>query len=493
MHVQPAMAPPPALFRAPPRGTGWRATGLVVLASLVAPLLALLAFGPMMTPDSPTYLAYAEALRAGPLPEGEALLRQGSAPATLFRTPGYPAVIAMLQTVSPSGWVGLLVALQMAAQAALAGLAHRVALALGLRPWMAAAAALMPALGVTIAMQVAVMTDAFYGALAGAAALLLLRAGLGKGSLRAVALAGLMLGIGLLVREATAYLVLAFLPAAAIAAGRGPGEKVLGRRIIGVGLLLAPVLLAAGWLMTENHRRSGHAVLSTTKQIVMVQAVLPLLARGVPVFDGDDLFDRTVREHVLPRGYQGLDAMNAALFAAGMTAPEIAAVAGDRYWRAWQRHPLEMLRAMMVRAPVKMFQIGFMPVDAVAELHLRFDRPRPWFGRIDAIMDRLKGGSAAALAALLALSGSRAIALALAGAAMLAPLLLRRDPRFPALLGAWLVCGGFLGVYLPVHVEQRYLMPVAPLLVLVGMVVLVASWRALRGAQAVGEDRHLRP
>lgn len=477
MHVRPAPAGPPALFPAPfPPATpdlGWRATALVVLASLVAPLLALLAFGPMMTPDSPGYLAYAEALRAGALPAGEALLRQAPAPPTLFRTPGYPAVIAGLQALSPTGWVWLLVALQMAAQAGVAGLAHRVALALGLRPWMAAAAALMPALGVTIAMQVAVMTDAFYGALASAAALLLLRAGLRGGSLREVALAGLLLGAGLLVREATAYLVLAFLPAAAIAAGRG-----FGRRILGAGLLLAPVLLSAGWLMTENHRRSGHAVLSTTKQIVMVQAVLPLLARGVPVFHGDDLFDRTVREHVVPRGYQGLDAMNAALFAAGMTAPEIAAVATDRYWRAWRQHPAEMLRAMMIRTPVKLFQIGFMPVDAVAELHLRFDRPRPWFGRIDAIMDRLKGGSAAALAALLALSGSRAIALALAGAAMLAPLLLRRDPRFLPLLGAWLICGGFLGVYVPVHVEQRYLMPAAPLLVLVGMVVLDAAWRA---------------
>ncbi|NGM21342.1 hypothetical protein G3576_15065 [Roseomonas stagni] len=480
MYVQPSMAAPPALLA--PRDQGWRGTALVVLASLAAALAALLAFGPMMTPDSPSYLAYAEALRAGPLPAGEALLRQASSPATLFRTPGYPAVIAALQVLAPERWVWGLVVLQMAAQAALAGLAHRVALALGLRGAWAVAAALMPAVGVTLAMQVAVMTDALYGALAGGAGLLLLKAGLGRGSLTAVALAGAMLGIGLLVREATAYLVLAFLPAAVIAAGRGAS-----RRILGAGLLLAPVLLAAGWLMEENLRRSGHAVLSTTKQIVMVQAVLPLLARGVPVFDGDDLFDRTVREHVVPRGYQGLDAMNDALFAAGMTAPEIAAVAGDRYWRAWQRHPLEMLRAMVVRAPVKLFQIGFMPVDAVAELHLRFDRPRPWFGRIDAILDRLKQGSPMALAALVTLAGSRAIALLLAGAAMLAPLLLRRDPRFLPLLGAWLVCGGFLGVYLPVHVEQRYLMPVAPLLVLIGMVVLS------RGAQAIREARHLRP
>lgn len=479
MHVQPAMAAHPGLFVPPSRGGGWRLTVAVAAAALVVPLIALATFGPMLTPDSPSYLAYAAALLAGPLPDGEALLRQAPSPATIFRTPGYPALLAALQALAPQGWVWWLVGLQMAAQAGVAALAHRTGLALGLRPWLAVAAALMPAVGVTIAMQIAVMTDALYGALAGGAALLLLRAGLGKGSLAAVALAGVLLAAGLLVREATAYLMLGFIPAAAIAAGRG-----LGRRILGVGVLLAPVLLAGGWLQEENLRRSGHATLSTSRQIVMVQAVLPLLARGVPVYDGDDLFDRTVREHVVPRGYQGLDAMNAALFEAGMTAPEIAAVASDRYWRAWRRHPVPMLRAMVARAPVKMFGIGFMPVDAVAEVHLRFDQPRPWYGRLDAIMERLREGSPLALGALLLLAGSRAIGLLLAAGAIAAPLALRGDGRFAPVLGAWLVCGCFLGVYLPVHLEQRYLMPVAPLLALLGAVALQALWRR-RGRRAL--------
>ena len=470
-------APPVPAFMAPHHrpGTGWRATLAVALAALVPALLAAARFGILVTPDSPTYLDYAAQLRAWPLPEGEALLRAAPAPATLFRTPGYPAVLVLLQAIAPQAWPVLLVAAQMAAQAGLAALAHRTALALHLRALPAAAAALMPATGLAAVAQLSVMTDALYGALAGGAALLLLRGAVRGDGLRACALAGLLLGLGLPVREATAYLLLGFLPAAAIAAGRG-------RRLAGLALVAAPVILAAALLMAENHRRSGTAMLSTSRQIVMVQAVLPLLSRGVPVYDGEDLFDRTARETVGRHGYQGIDALNARLFEAGLTAPAIAAEASARYWRSWRRHPLEMLRAMMVRMPVKLLGTVFMPVDMVAELHRQSGAPRPWFGRPEALWQALREGSPLAGPLLAALLASRALGFVLAAAAIAAPLLLARwrDPRALPLLGAWLVCGAFVGVHLPVHIEQRYLVPVVPLACLLGVVALDAAWRRRR-------------
>ena len=199
-------APPVAAYiRPPPRpGTGWRATLVVALAALVPALLAVAYFGILVTPDSPAYVDYAAQLRAGPLPEKEALLRAAPAPATLFRTPGYPALLALLQLLAPQAWPVLLVAVQMAAQAGLAALAHRTALALGLGALPAAAAALMPATGLAAVAQLSVMTDALYGALAGSAALLLLRGAVRGEGLRACALAGLLLALGLPVREATA-------------------------------------------------------------------------------------------------------------------------------------------------------------------------------------------------------------------------------------------------------------------------------------------------
>ncbi|MGX9966897.1 hypothetical protein ACVFYP_26475 [Roseomonas sp. F4] len=461
---------------------GWGATGLVALLSMLPALLALLVFGLFQTPDSPTYLTYAEALRAGPLPEGAALLRQGPAPATLFRTPGYPALLALLQTLAPQSWPGWLVAVQMAAQAGLAALAHRTARALGLGAGLAVVAALLPASGHAMLAQISVMTDAIHGALAGGAALLLLWGALRRRGLWPVLLAGVMLALATFVREATAYLALAYLPAAAIAAGRGATGFHRGRALLGMGLLLAPVLLVAGALLAENQRRSGAAVLSTSRQIVMVQAVLPLLARGVPVYDGDDLFDRLARETVGRDGYVGIDSLNQRLFEAGLSAPEIAALASDRYARAWRRHPGEMLRAMVVRLPAKMFGLGFMPVDMVAELHRQAGAPRPWFGRPDALW---RDGSPRALLLLAALLASRAIGFALAGAALLAPLILARarDSRAWPVLGAWLVVGGYFGVHLPVHLEQRYLLPIVPLVALLGLTMwhMAMSWRSRAG------------
>ncbi len=448
---------------------GWWATGLAAGLSALPALVALAVFGLLVTPDSATYLAYAEALRAGPLPVGEALLREGPAPTALFRTPGYPAVLAALQTLAPQNWPTLLVGVQMLAQALLAALTHRTARALGLAPGLALLAALLPATGHAVLAQIAVMTDAIHAALAGGAALLLLRAGFRKGGMGPILAAGVMLGLATLLREATAYLALAYLPAAAIAAGPRPR-----RMLAGLALLSLPVILAAGALLAEHQRRAGVAVLSTSRQIVMVQAVLPLLARGVPVFDGEDLYDTTARETVGRLGYAGIDPLNARLFEAGMTAPEIAATASDRYARAWRRHPAEMLRAMLVRLPTKMFGVGFMPVDTVAELHRQFGEARPWFGRPEALWQAARQGSPGAALLLLALLASRILGYALAVGAVLAPALLfwRGDARAWPALGAWLVVGGYFGVHLPVHLEQRYLLPVVPLVAVLALLAL---------------------
>jgi hypothetical protein len=287
------------------------------------------------------------------------------------------------------------------------------------------------------------------------------------------------------VREATPYIALALLPAAAVAAGPR-------RRLAGMSLLLAPVALAAGLMAASNHARSGHAVLSTSRQIVMVQATLPALRRGAPVYHGEDAFDRTVRETVVLRGYEAIDELHRRLFEAGYTSPEIAAIASARYLRAWREHPEEMLRGVMVRLPVKMFWITFMPLDAWAELHLRTGLPDPWFRREGVLARMAAQGSAAGAALLVVLSASRAAGLMVTLAAMLVPLLLaRRDPRWWPLLGMWCACAGFFGVYAPVHIEQRYLLPVVPLACLLGVTGLIAARTAWRGRRRAAELRRL--
>lgn len=458
----------------------WVASLLVALISAAPPLVVASIVGVFETPDSGAYLTYAQLLRAGPLPAGEELLRSGATPIPLYRTFGYPSIIAALQWVSTQHWPLLLLALQIVAQSAVAAFAHRTALLLGLGPRLSFCAALMPATGSVMVFQSAIMTDAMFGALFAGAMLALLRAGLGHRRFLNIALAGTLLAIATTIREATPYLLIGLLPAAAIAGGRRGAA-------LGIALAAAPTLVVAGLMMADHHRRAGHAVLSTSKQIVLVQALLPLVARDISVFEGDTTFARIARETITSNDYFGLQRLNRRLFETGMTAPEIAAEASRTYAQAWRDHPLEMLRATAVRLPIKTFWIGFMPVDAAADVFRQSGNPRPWFLRPDELRRGIMDGYLWALPILALLVAGRLFGLALALGAILVVVLVRRsDPRWPALFGAWIATGAFVAVYAPVHLEQRYLIAIVPMLCILGTFALMLCWEAVAARRSFG-------
>jgi hypothetical protein len=457
-------------------GSSRLAASLVGLVAAVPALMVASIIGVFQTPDSGAYLSYAQMLREGPLPNGQALLESSFAPFPLYRTIGYPAVISATQFLSPSHWSFLLFGLQTLSQAMLAAYAYRVGLVLGLKPPLAFAAALMPAVGSVAVFQSSIMTDSLFGALFGAAMLLIFHAGLtpdlGRG--RKLIVAGVLLALAASIREATLYLLVGLLPAIFIATSKG-------RRLPGLAAVILPPILASALIMADHYRRSGHAVLSTSKQVVMVQALLPLVSRGIPVFEGDSLFERTAREVIIGHDYFSIQRLNIRLFEAGMTAPEIAAAASSNYARAWRQHPVEMLRASAVRLPTKMLWITFMPVDTVADIYRQSGEPRPWFGRPEVLWRRTMEGSVFALPILLALWISRAIGLAVTLGAIVSPFLLAgEDKRRAAVFGAWLASGAFVSVYLPVHLEQRYLIPIVPILCLLGLLGLQGAFMAWR-------------
>lgn len=150
-----------------------------LLVGLVAPLPALVAFltyGALEAPDSAGYISYAEQFRAGTLPSGAALLKEAPAPISLFRTAGYPAVIAVTQELFGAGWKTILVLLQITAHAALAVTVFRTAVLLRLTQPVATFTALLPSIGLGLVMQISLLTDAICAALLGFAALWLVQA-----------------------------------------------------------------------------------------------------------------------------------------------------------------------------------------------------------------------------------------------------------------------------------------------------------------------------
>lgn len=454
-------------------GTGGRCggAGMLLLACVAAvPAIAALAvFGVIRTPDTPGYVAFAAQLRAG-LPSGAALLAEGPAPISLFRTPGYPAVLAALQWLSPRHWALALVFIQIAAQAALAPLAYSTARRLGVGRDAALVAALLPALGFSVVVQIAILTDALYAALATAAALMLV-----QGRMASAAAAGLMLGAATLLREATPFLVLFYLPLAWLAI---PGARP--RRALAALLVLVGPCAAAGGLMAWNAARIGRPLLTTSRQTVMVQAVLPLLKRHLPVYAGSDDFDRIARATVGTGEYGEIDAMHEDLFAkAHMDAPAIADAATRRYMRAWRRFPLPMLVATMQNFRHEFLAMPFQPVDTIGALIVYAGWQRPVFDRLNLLWTALRHGSATAGLDILADVATRLCGTCIALAAIAAPWLCRNNPAYPVLFGLWLVCAGFFAVYLPVHIEPRYLVPIVPLACVLAVGCLWDNrWRA---------------
>ena len=432
-----------------------------LLAALPA-LIALAIFGAIETPDSGGYISYAEQLRAGPLPSGAALLAEAPAPVSLFRTAGYPALIAIFQSLFGAGWKVALVLFQIATHAALAVTAYRTAIVLSLPRALALLAALVPSVGLGLVVQISILTDAVYAALLGGAALLLVQATLRPAS-GAPLIVGLLLAAAMLLREATLFIAVGYVPAVWLASRAG-------RRLQSLCLAFLPIIAVVACMVGNNFARSGHPVVTTSRQVVMVQAVLPLIRQGLPVFDGEDLFDRTARETLRGDDYSRISELNGKLFLAGLTAPEIADQATRRYVRAWLRFPVAMGVATIGRYRDHFIALPFHPLNTIRYLAAYADLPRPEITIPLVLWENLKRGDMGAAAWLMIDVTARLIGTLIGLFALAAPFLLmrRNDERGAALLGTWLICASCVAVYIPVHLDIRYLVPLIPLHCLLG-------------------------
>jgi len=431
-----------------------------LLVGLVAPLLALVAFltyGALEAPDSGGYIYYAEQLRTGTLPCGTALLKEAPAPISLFRTAGYPTIIAVTQLFFGAAWKPTLVLLQITAHAALAVTVYRTAVLLRLSRSLAILVALLPSMGLGLVMQISVLTDAISAALLGFAALWLVQATLRPSTLAPVAV-GMALAGAMLLREATMFIAVGFAPAVWIASR--PES-----RLRWFCSAFMPIIAVVAGMAGTNYARSGYPVVTTSPQLVMVQALLPLLKHELPVFDGEDLYDRTARDTLRGGEYAMIDELNRKLFLAGLTAPQMAEAATRRYFRAWWRFPGAMFIATVSRYRDHFPALAFYPLITLRYLAIYAGMPRPEFTAPAQLWKKFRRGSLSAGAWFLVDFAMRVIGTAIGLAAAAAPFLLmnQHDDRGRALLGTWFICVSCVAVYIPVHLDIRYLVPLIPL------------------------------
>jgi hypothetical protein len=435
-------------------GSSNRVALLVAACAAIPGLLAWAAYGPLIVFDSGGYLEYAAALLNGTVGAGSALLHESAIPITLFRMGGYPALLASLRFIFGWDWMNALVLIQIIAQAAVAGGAYYAGRTLGVGRRLAVLAALLPTVGFSLILQLCVLTDALYGVLLSGAALLLVAVP----SLGSVVLASLALAAAMAMREATIVIALGYIPLACVAAGR-----VWSRRLAYAALVVGLPWCIAGTQIAWNMSRGVGAVLTTSPQTVLVQAVLPLVKAGYPVFDGDDLFDRTARVTLRSGDLGEIDTLHQELFEQGMTATEMAAAASTVYRKTWARFPLAMGVAAISNLRARYLAMPLEPIETAGDLVAFAGGSQPLFTHLDHEWRLTRHGDFAAAGLVVFDLLTRTIGIAIALAAIVGPWLPGGDPRCRAL---WCVCAGLIATYVPVHLEPRYLEPLTPLVCL---------------------------
>lgn len=457
-----------------------RFDGVLVAGAMLAGLAWWLArLGPVEPPDTGSFAAAAAALAApGGGWFGNADLHATALPWSFYRAPLYPLLILAAQSLLGAAWPWGLVTMQLALAAlatfafhgALAGLAGSRVLALF--------GALAQGFSFAIVLHPAILSDSLYASLLCLALALLLRGGVAGGlrPTRAL-LAGTCLGLATLLREAGAYLHLLWLPLILVAGGGGP-------RRVGIALLvLGPMLaapLALGWW---NLVRTGSPFLSTVGQVVYLQALLPLAAQGLPVFQGDPLLAQTAAATMPPFTNVEVVALNQALFAEhGMLAPQLAALAQASWARAWTEYPAAMAVASARRIRAHYLFTLFLPLENFAQVALWAEGAPRLMARFDRLLRAAlnTGAPELLLGALLLLACRGLAAGAMLGflAAPLTALRRRGDQRARLAAACWPILPGTLALHALVHLEIRYFTPALPAAIAASMWTIAVLRRA---------------
>jgi len=450
---------------------------IAALVAILALKLSLLAvFGPITAADTVGYESFAHAILADDTWLYDAHVTAAVLPPTTLRIIGYPAMLALSHVVGGEAWRWPIVAAQIAVSVlalfGLTALRRSMGLSHGAMLFVLVAVATSSSL----VLDATLLSDSLNAAVVTIAITILTRAALLERPLGATAAlgVGLLLAAAFLLREAMTYLSLALLPLLACAAGVvAPGER--GRGLAVFVLALLPLFAVNAGYNVWNRERTGTAFVTTGAQTSVLFPVVLAAAHEPAIFAGDTPLDITARNILTEHDFNDVVKINVHLFAADhLTAPEIAAAVFRKYTASWRDHPTAMLRVVLGEIRLNQVFLLFRPVDALREYVLWATGKPSQIGRWKSV-----AADRRLLPLFLAdLAGRTMSAVLFAAFLLVPPWRLWREGigSAPARVGAalWLLYLGWYATYLVVHVETRYMAPLLPFAVLLGVANL--SW-----------------
>jgi hypothetical protein len=302
--------------------------------------------------------------------------------------------------------------------------------------------------------------------------------------------AGFAIAGSFLLREATSFTSIAFAPLAlAAACVGGPAWRRIALSLV---LTFGPLLVTNQVYKEWNYARTGVRFVTTGAQRHLLDGLIKASQFDRRIFDGDTPLDRATRRVVHDYSLDEAARVSDILYAEnGESAPQIAAEVYAAYFRAWREHPLAMAQAPSRYLKEWQAKLALQPIETIRLLLLwntnndhDFGAPRTLaqgrWSMAPAVILRVltEAVSIAIFAAFLLLTPARA---------------LREGWRQPLMLAQvtlWMLYLGYVATYALVYLEPRYLAPVLPWAILVGVANLAwlwsaaplpARWRKLRG------------
>ena len=458
------------------------------LAIVLLCKLALLAiYGPIVMPDTGDYLTYARTIMKSTDWLHEANLAASPLPLA-YRMIGFPAVLAAGLTIGGAAWQYVVIAVQFALSLCACWMIYRLALELGLTCKAAIAAVIAFATSIQLTLDQTLLTDSIHASLV-IIAVCLLSENIGPQRpmrLGRVALAGALLAPAFLLRDAMQFLFVVFLPVLAVRllVTRGGALRSLA---VCVALLL-PLLATIEAYKTWNYYRTGERFVAPIGQLTILYFLTRAAQFDPNVFSGDTTLQIVARRHVQDRDPKVLNiayAVSYELFDRGLRATDVAKESYALYFRNWREHPSAMFMVIRAHVSERLLKLAFRPLASVCQTI-------EWATLVKQCPDErllmraaLSGfaGESWPMPVLFILGSSEriiSIGVSLAfiiGAPLMLVFGLRRrglavEPSVLLVAAFWAMAIGWTAAYAAVVMEERYLAPIVPFVIVAGLLVI---------------------
>ena len=337
----------------------------MLVAAGVFKVALVLWFGPILFPDSSGYSYIAERMLAG---SGWLTERSDAVDSNMvFRTVGYPLVIAPMMAIFGTAWAHALAILQVLVSLAVLIPVLRVTEKTTHKAWPGRLVLVLYTLSGSLLYDQAILTDSLNASIFILVVFSIIGWGCGLwrlGALRMLGL-GLAYGLGIWMREPGLYLAVIPLGLIVVGALRRQavsGENAIRLTVMRAGVFAATIAVLCGAYMAWNQYRMDEAFIGGTGHINWLQAPVYGYVRGYgDPFTGNDAVDRAVRETTDNR-FAGMEQLHA-VFAVldtlrkrdGLTDRELTGLAKQKWRETLVQHPVLMLRNTLRNlAPEKM-------------------------------------------------------------------------------------------------------------------------------------------